>query len=174
MLVTGKAGSKATADDILRMASVYSKDVVNSLMVVEPHQKQIMLKVRFAEVDRTKLEQFGFNILSTGAANTPGTISTGQFGSTNLGNGGLLTGVIGGSLTGSSTTLTPSSLLNIFLFRPDLNLGATIQALEEKNVLQILSEPSLMARSGEPAKFLAGGEFPFRLCRVGRQAVRWP
>ena len=91
------------------MASVYSKDIVNSLMVVEPHQKQIMLKVRFAEVDRTKLEQFGFNILSTGAANTPGTVSTGQFGSTNLGNGGLLTGVLGATLQGTSTTLTPSS-----------------------------------------------------------------
>ena len=51
---------------------------VNSLVVETPREKQIMLKVQFAEVDRTKLEQFGINILSTGAANTPGTTTTGQ------------------------------------------------------------------------------------------------
>ena len=80
VLVAGKVSSKAAADDIVRMANVYSKDIVSSLIIVPLRQKQIMLKVQFAEVDRTKLEQFGINILSTGAANTPGTISTGQFG----------------------------------------------------------------------------------------------
>jgi pilus assembly protein CpaC len=53
------------------------------------------------------------------------------------------------------------------LFRPDLNLGAMIQDLQQKNVLQILSEPNLMARSGETAKFLAGGEFPFPVVQGG-------
>ena len=54
MLVSGKVDSKAAADDILRMASVYSKDIVNSLIIVPLRQKQIMLKVQFAEVDRRK------------------------------------------------------------------------------------------------------------------------
>ena len=167
MLVSGKVDSKTAADDVLRMAGIYSKDVVNSLILVPSHEKQIMLKVQFAEVDRVKLEQFGINILSTGAANTPGTISTGQFGAPSLGSSGLITGVIGASLTGSTTSLSASNLLNIFLFRPDLNLGATIQALQEKNVLQILASPNLMARSGESAKFLAGGEFPFPVVQGG-------
>jgi pilus assembly protein CpaC len=167
VLVAGKVDSKGTEDDILRMASVYSKDIVSSLTVVPLRQKQVMLKVQFAEVDRTKLEQFGINILSTGAANTPGTISTGQFGPATLGSSGLITGVIGSSLTGTSTSLTASNLLNIFLFRPDLNLGATIEDLQQKSVLQILAEPNLMARSGEPAKFLAGGEFPFPVVQGG-------
>ena len=57
--------------------------------------------------------------------------------------------------------------MNIFLYRPDLNLGAMITDLEEKNIAQILSEPNLMARSGEPAKFLAGGEFPFPVVQGG-------
>ena len=57
--------------------------------------------------------------------------------------------------------------MNIFLFRPDLNLGAMIQDLEQKNIAQILAEPNLMARSGEPAKFLAGGEFPFPVVQGG-------
>lgn len=167
VLATGKVSSKAVADDVLRMAGVYSKDVVNSLTIEARREKQVMLKVQFAEVDRVKLDQFGINILSTGAANTPGAISTGQFGAPSLGSSGLITGTIGGALTGSTTSLSASDLLNIFLFRPDLNLGATIKDLQQKNVLQILAEPNLMARSGEPAKFLAGGEFPFPVVQGG-------
>jgi pilus assembly protein CpaC len=168
ILASGNVTSKAVADNVLRMASVYSKDVVDSMMTVSAkREKQIMLKVQFAEVDRVKLEQFGFNLLSTGAANTPGATSTGQFGSTSLGSGGLLSGTIGSTAQGTITNLSASNLLNIFLFRPDLNLGAAIQDLQERNVLQILAEPNLMARSGEPAKFLAGGEFPFPVVQGG-------
>ncbi len=165
VLASGTVTSKAAADDILRMATIYSKEVVDSIVIDAPRDKQIMVKVQFAEVDRVKLEQYGINILSTGAANTPGTITTGQFGAPSL--GGSITGTIGGSLSGSSTSLTPSNLLNIFLFRPDLNLGATIQDLQSRNILQILAEPNLMARSGQPAKFLAGGEFPFPVVQGG-------
>jgi pilus assembly protein CpaC len=167
VLVTGKVSSKVVADDVARMAGVYSKDIVNSLVIDAPRLKQVMLKVQFAEVDRSKLEQFGFNILSTGAANTIGTTTTGQFGQPSLGSTGLLTGTIGSHLTGTSSSLTASNLMNIFLFRPDLNLGATIQDLQQRNILQILAEPNLMARSGEPARFLAGGEFPFPVVQGG-------
>jgi pilus assembly protein CpaC len=168
VLASGRVTNKAVADDVLRMASVYSKDVVDSLIINPPlRQKQIMLKVQFAEVDRSKLDQFGINILSTGAANTTGTTTTGQFSPPNLGATGLLTGTIGSSLTGTTTTLSASNLMNIFLFRSDLNLGATIQDLQQKNILQILAEPNLMARSGETAKFLAGGEFPYPVVQGG-------
>jgi pilus assembly protein CpaC len=54
-----------------------------------------------------------------------------------------------------------SDLLNIFLFQTDLKLGATIRDLQQRNVLQILAEPNLLAMSGEPARFLAGGELPY-------------
>ena len=57
--------------------------------------------------------------------------------------------------------------MNIFLFRPDINLGATIKLLQEKNVLQILAEPNLMAYSGVSAHFLAGGEFPYPIVQGG-------
>ncbi|MGA3128187.1 MAG: pilus assembly protein N-terminal domain-containing protein [Candidatus Korobacteraceae bacterium] len=167
VIVTGKVDSKAVEDDVLRMAGTYSKEIVNSMTIVAPHEKQIMLKVQFAEVDRIKLEQFGFNILSTGAANTIGATSTGQFGQTTLGAGGTINSSIGASAQGFTSSLSASNLLNVFLFRPDLNLGAMIQDLQQKNVLQILSEPNLMARSGETAKFLAGGEFPFPVVQGG-------
>lgn len=160
VVLSGTVSDKDVADTALKMAQSYSKEVVNGLLVFAPaHSRQIMLKVRFAEVDRAKMNTFGINLLSTGAANTIGSTSTQQFNAPS--SQGTLTGTIGGSTQGTTSSFTLSNLLNIFLFRPDLNLGATIQDLESKNVLQILAEPDLMAVSGEPAHFLAGGEFPY-------------
>ena len=162
IVLNGMASSPAVADQVAKMAAPFSANVVNSIRVALPgRQKQILLKVKFAEVDRTKLDQFGFNLLSTGAANTIGTVTTQQFGSLGLGNGGRLTGQIGAPTKGFETQQTISDLLNIFVYRPDLNLGAIIRDLQVNNVLQILAEPNLMAASGEPATFLAGGELPY-------------
>jgi pilus assembly protein CpaC len=58
--------------------------------------------------------------------------------------------------------------LNVFLFRPDIHLGAVIKALETKNLLQILAEPNLIAVNGKEASFLAGGEFPFPIIQPGQ------
>ncbi len=155
VILVGTVPNKDVADQMQKMAGNFSKDVVDGLRLAPPaREKQVMLKVRFAEADRQKMSQFGINIISTGAANTIGTISTQQFSPFSLQN--LASG--GGQ---SAETFTFSSLLNIFLFRPDINLGAIIQALQQKNVLQILAEPDLMAINGQPAHFLAGGEFPY-------------
>jgi len=61
----------------------------------------------------------------------------------------------------SNTNVNLSNLLNLFIFRPDLNLGATVQALQQQNLLQILAEPNLIVVEGSEASFLAGGEFPY-------------
>ncbi|HYD16393.1 MAG TPA: type II and III secretion system protein family protein [Candidatus Nanoarchaeia archaeon] len=168
IVLSGSVKSKAVAEEAAKLAGSYSKEVVNTITLPPvPRTKQLMLKVRFAEVNRTKLTAWGFNVLSTGAANTPGVITTQQFGPPSLSATGKITGTIPGRLPGFTTELAVNDLLNIFLFRPDLNLGATIRALEAKNVLQILAEPNLMARSGEPAKFIAGGEFPFPVVQGG-------
>ena len=159
IVLSGVVTDQAIADNVVKMAQSYSKDVVDAMLLKAPaHGKQVMLKVRFAEVDRGKMNTFGINLLSTGAANTPGAISTGEFSGPSV---PTISGTIGAAATGTSTTFSASSLLNIFLFRPDLNIGATIQDLETKNVLQILAEPNLMAMSGQEAHFLAGGEFPY-------------
>ena len=162
VVLTGTASSSAIADQIGKMAAPFSKEVVNSIKIALPRrQKQVLLKVRFAQVDRTKLSAFGVNLLSTGAANTIGTITTQQFGTLGLGDQGKLTGTIGAPNRGATTTETLSDLLNIFIFRPDLNLGATIRDLQQRNVLEILAEPDLLAANGETARFLAGGELPY-------------
>ena len=163
IVMVGAVPSKDVADQMLKMADNYGKEVVNGLSIVTPlaHPKQVMLKVRFAEADRSKITQWAFNLFSTGAANTIGTIGTQQFGPTSL------QGVTLVSSGGPTSGFALSDLLNIFLFRPDINLGATIKALQEKNVLQILAEPNLMALSGQPAHFLAGGLFPYPVVQGG-------
>ena len=59
--------------------------------------------------------------------------------------------------------------MNLFLFRPDIHFGAVIEALQTKNLLQILAEPNLIAVNGKKASFLAGGQFPLphRATRTG-------
>src|SRR3989475_5501348 len=69
---------------------------------------------------------------------------------------------------GAATSLHVNDALNIFVFRPDLNLGASIKDLETKSVLQILAEPNLLALNGQKASFLSGGEFPFPIVQGGQ------
>jgi pilus assembly protein CpaC len=105
--------------------------------------------------------QLGINVFSTGGGNTIGRTTTGQFGSTSFGN-------ITDSGSGTNTTTTVGDLMNIFLFRPDIQVGTVIRALQTKNLLQILAEPNLIAVNGKEASFLAGGEFPFPIVQPGQ------
>jgi pilus assembly protein CpaC len=107
----------------------------------------------------------GVNFVSTGAANTFGTVTTGQYGG--FGNQTLNAGgqTSAGNTTSSSTI---SNVLNLFLFRQDINFGAVIEALQTKNLLQILAEPNLVAVNGKKASFLAGGQFPFPIVQPGQ------
>lgn len=133
-----------------QIASTAGK-VVNLLYVdVPPAQPQILLKVRFASVDLNQLRQLGINIFSVGAANTIGTVTTGQFQAP----------TVSAPPTGPAVAAI-SNALNIALFRQDLGLGATIRALQNNGVVQILAEPNLLAADGEQASFLAGGEYPY-------------
>jgi pilus assembly protein CpaC len=163
LILTGTVSEAKIVDDVGKMASSYSGGVVNSLLVAPQHEEQILLQVKFAEVDRTKLQQFGVNLFSTGATNTLGAISTQQFAPPTLQPTG--SAASGTSGTGS---VQVSELLNIFAFRPDINLGATIRDLETKSVLQILAEPNLLALNGQKASFLAGGEFPVPIVQGGQ------
>jgi pilus assembly protein CpaC len=165
VVLTGNVSSKEIADRAVALAQTKTKSIVNALGFRET-TGEVLLQVRFAEVDRAALQQLGLNVFSTGAANTPGAISTQQFGAPQSGTG-RVTGVIPGGSEGTSSSFNLTDLLNIFVFRPDLNLGVTIKALQQKNVLQILAEPNLLALNGREASFLAGGEFPFPVLQAG-------
>jgi pilus assembly protein CpaC len=156
VMLSGKISSAAVADKILEIVKSTTPKVTSLMQVPATPTGQILLQVRFAEVNRSAINQFGINLLSLPGAKNVGTISTQQFSPPQL---TTANGVGTTPTTGSAIGL--NDLLNIFIFRPDINLAATIQALQEQNVLEILAEPNLMTESGKDASFLAGGEFPF-------------
>jgi pilus assembly protein CpaC len=160
LILSGMVADSKTSDDIGKLAAQFSAGVVNSITVAPVHEQEILLQVTFAEVDRTKLQQLGINIFSTGATNTIGTVTTGQFAPPTVQNS-----TQGSTVTGS---VNVTDVLNIFAFRPDINLGATIRDLEGKSVLQILASPNLLALNGQKASFLAGGEFPVPIVQGGQ------
>jgi len=150
IVLTGSVGSEAASDAASKMASLYAKDVVNSLRVIPVHGKQVQLKLRIVEVDRTKLDQMGMNIFAGGR--TAVATTTEQYPTT---------------VTGSGSTISITNPLDILLYNSKLNVGLTLQDLEQKQVLQVLAEPTLTTLSGLPARFLSGGEFPFPVVEGG-------
>jgi len=159
--LSGIVASDATADAAVKLASLYSKEVTNALTVTPTHPKQVRLEVRILEVDRSKLLQLGINLFNPGG-NTSflAATTTSQYPST-----ATLTG--GSAVAGAIAAVTTSNPLNFFLYSAKLNLGATIQDLEGKQILQILAEPTITTISGEKADFLSGGEFPFPVVQPG-------
>jgi len=168
VVLSGHVSTEDVAKRAGELASAYSPKVVNVLTFGPVGAQEVLLQVKFAEVDRTALTQLGVNFISTGAANTLGTVTTGQyggFGPQTLTPGTSVTAT--GTAATTTTGTTVNNVLNLFLFRSDINLGATIQALETKNLLQILAEPNLIAVNGKEASFLAGGQFPFPIVQPG-------
>jgi pilus assembly protein CpaC len=177
VILSGKISSSVVADKILEVVKGAAPKVTNMMEVPPPPTGEILLQVRFAEVDRSALTQLGVNILSTGLGKTIGSISTNQFGGTGSWNISDTFPVRGPQPnTGESfSTSQVASALNIFLFNPNIHLGVAIQALQSKNLFQILAEPNLMTESGKEASFLAGGEFPYPIVQsVGGGAASSP
>ena len=156
--LSGKVGSDAQADTAVKLAGLYSKEVANALTVSPDHPKQVRLKVRILEVDRSKADQLGINLFNPGG-NTSflASTTTSQYSST-------ATYSANGTASGMLTTTDP---LNFLLYSSKLNLGATVKDLESKQVLQILAEPTITTISGKTADFLSGGEFPFPMLQPG-------
>jgi pilus assembly protein CpaC len=148
--LSGTVWSDASAGAAVKLASLYTKNVVNSVIVRQLHSSQVKLKVQIIEIDRSKLAQFGINLFSQGK-NTSST-TTGQFPSTQTYTPGSAT---------APATLTTTNPLNLLFYNFDVNFGFTLQDLQNKNIAQILAEPTITTLSGQKASFLAGGEFPF-------------
>ncbi|MFY9845222.1 MAG: pilus assembly protein N-terminal domain-containing protein [Terriglobales bacterium] len=167
IVLSGHVTTEDVAKHAGALAAAYSRNVVNVLTFGPIGAEEVLLEVKFAEVDRTALTNIGINLFSTGAGNTIGTVTTGQFGGFNSAPISDSTGVNGPF----STTTTISNLLNLFFFNPQVHLGAVIAALQSQNLLQILAEPNLVAVNGKEASFLAGGEFPFPVVQPGAGGI---
>ena len=153
IFLRGTVNNLNGSERAVMIASTAGK-VVNLLNVNVPtSEPQILLKVRFASVDRTREKQLGINIFSTGLGNTVGSVSTNQFAAT-----------VPSSAIGSSPNVNP---LNLWAFYPGLNVGAAIEALQQKGITEVLAEPNVLAKNGHQASFLAGGEYPYPVAQTG-------
>ncbi|NHQ75662.1 type II and III secretion system protein family protein [Roseovarius gahaiensis] len=148
IVLSGSVSSAARMDRALELAQRYAPERVSNLMVVSGKQ-QVMLKVRFAEMQRSVSKQ-----LST-------SLAVDALGSS--GNGAALSGSglssnqvnLGSAPTGSNAGAA------FFGFDiGSVEIGILLQALEQKGVVRTLAEPNLTALSGQEARFLAGGEYP--------------
>jgi pilus assembly protein CpaC len=168
IVLSGHVSTEDVAKRAGMIAEAYSKNVVNVLTFGPVGAQEVLLEVKFAEVDRTAVQQLGANFFTPGVGNTVGTVTTGQFGGFQVSRGSSST--TSGTTTGSSnqTNINLSNALNLFLFRTDLNFGAVIEALQQKNLLQILAEPNLIAVNGKEPSLLAVGEFPFPVIHPGQ------
>ena len=162
--ITGNVSSQATSDRVAAMCASIGKTVVNNLKLPSPKiEKQVILKVKFAELNTSAGKAFGVSLANSGAGNSvarisPGNVSAptfnGTFGKNTLGNASFDIG----------------DLMNIFAFLPGLNIGAFVKDLQTQGVLQILAEPNLVTNNGQMATFLVGGEFPVPVLQGGSNA----
>lgn len=149
--VRGTVLDVTAAERVMSIASTLGK-TVNLLRVnVPPVEQQVVLRVKFANVDRSASSQLGADFASF-AGNQQSQAGTGP----------PIVKEEDGTLK-----YVLSQAVNIFLQRPDINLAAAITALQSKRLLEVLAEPNLLAISGQPASFLAGGEFPFPIVQPG-------
>lgn len=148
IVLSGTVSSTARLDRALDLAERYAPGRVSNLMLVGGTQ-QVMLKVRFAEMQRSVSKALSTSINFEGQ------------------NAGLaaLGGTNGsGVLAGAGEPLSSSGESNgavLFGFGAGaFDVGLMIEALESRGVVRTLAEPNLTALSGQEATFLAGGEYP--------------
>src|SRR6185436_283815 len=126
------------------------EEVTTLLQVNSGPPRQVLLRVRFAEVSRSAMTDLGASIFTSpgGIDGNVGRVTTQQYAAPVFDN------------SGGANKLQFSDFLNFFLFSTNNDLGIVIKALQQKGLFQSLAEPNLVAESGKEASFLAGGEFP--------------
>ncbi|WP_294620489.1 type II and III secretion system protein family protein [uncultured Roseovarius sp.] len=148
IVLSGSVSSNARMDRALELAKRYAPDRVSNLMVVSGKQ-QVMLKVRFAEMQRSVSKQLSTSLAvdALGASGNGAALSGSNLASTGVN----ATGVASGDNAGAA----------FFGFDiGSVEVGILLEALETKGFVRTLAEPNLTALSGQEATFLAGGEYP--------------
>jgi pilus assembly protein CpaC len=134
----------------IAQASMPKAQVINLLQVPGGSEsQQVMLQVRFAEVNRRLVSELGLNLF-VARDRFLARSTTQQFSAPGFEGGGPL----------EAPTITFSDFLNIFFFDREEGIGGVLKALEQNGAFQSLAEPNLIAYNNQEASFLAGGEFP--------------
>lgn len=153
IVLSGTVSSTTRMDRALELAQRYAPERVSNLMSVAG-KHQVMLKVRFAEMQRSVSKALGTSLSIDGRSNS----GVGVIGGTNTTNtqGGVLD-----TLSGAIPSVQSNNGAIAFGFDiGSTEVGILLEALETKGVVRTLAEPNLTALSGQEAKFLAGGEYP--------------
>ncbi len=149
IVMSGTVSSTAKLDRALDLAERYAPKRVSNLMGVGGTQ-QVMLKVRFAEMQRSVSKNLSSSLAVSGGTNFGVAAETGTW--------------LNGDNSINNNTITPRNNANsavAFGFSAgSLEFAVLLEALESKGVVRTLAEPNLTALSGQEAKFLAGGEYP--------------
>jgi pilus assembly protein CpaC len=151
VILSGSVSSNAVSLRAAEIAQASSSKMklINMLQLPSGQEsQQVMLQVRFAEVNRRALTELGANFFVTRGSNV-GRSTTQQFAAPTL-----------EAEPGDPTTAVFSDFLNLFFFQREEGIGAVIKALQSRGFFQSLAEPNLIAYNGEEASFLAGGEIP--------------
>lgn len=168
VILSGTASTKEAAERAVNLASGFvdaRAEVVTLLQIqAAPPTPQVLLRVRFAEVSRAALTEFGLSLFTgpTGVRNTVGRLTTQQFsapGFTEM-EWSKNSSDFGAPVTGSEGKFSFSDFLNFFVLSQRYDLGLMIRAMQQRGLFESLAEPNLVAESGKEASFLAGGEFP--------------
>jgi pilus assembly protein CpaC len=161
IVLSGTVSSIAALDRAIELAQRYAPDRVSNLMSVGGTQ-QVMLRVRFAEMQRTVAKSLSSS-LALGGTTLGGDLGV-------SGGTGTLTqaGDIANAFDGNVPGLNENNGAMLFGFNAGgLEVGLLLEALEQRGVVRSLAEPNLTALSGQEARFLAGGEYPVPVSQDG-------
>lgn len=161
IVLSGVVSSIARLQRALDLAERYAEGRVSNLMSVGGVQ-QVMLKVRFAEMNRAVSKSLSSSLSLSGS------LLSGDVG-VNAGSGTTNnSGGIANSLAGNVPAVNENTGAILFGFNSgNTQVGLLLEALETKGVVRTLAEPNLVALSGQEAKFLAGGEVPVPVAQEG-------
>jgi len=173
VVLSGIVTNKDAADKAMNVAAGYVEkagDVVNLLKLQETQaSNQVLLRVRFAEVNRSAMTELGVSLFTspTGINNTIARTTTQQFSAPGFDSLSWTkaSGDFGSDVVSAEGKFTFSDFLNLFLFNQKYDIGAMVKALSNKGLFQSLAEPNLVAESGKEASFLAGGEVPIPIAQ---------
>lgn len=149
IVLSGTVSSSQKLQKALDLAQRYAPDRVSNLMSVGGIQ-QVMLKVRFAEMNRSVSKTLSSSLVVGG---TEAAIGTG-----NAAAAGFANTLLGGPTFPNATENAGSAAVSFGL--GSVQIGLLLEALESKGAVRTLAEPNLVALSGQEANFLAGGEYP--------------
>ncbi|MEM6888693.1 MAG: type II and III secretion system protein family protein [Pseudomonadota bacterium] len=151
IVLSGTVSSPQKLSQAIELAARYAPDRVSNLMSVGGVQ-QVMLKVRFAEMNRSVSKSLGASV-GVSDASIPGQIGTGI-----VNTPGDVAGIVSGVLPTTGSTGFGATVFGFNIGSTEV--GVLLEALENKGAVRFLAEPNLVALSGQEAKFLAGGEYP--------------